>query len=721
MGDLSPDKKSGCGAMLLYGFRGRSFWPRRTQSASDLPLATSKTILKLPSSNSKRRRGGFDDSAVIDSYTLTESPPKLPDKPLVKAAPRNPKAYQNHQPRKPSDGGDGGALVVPSNTSTALTAKVVPTTKQIGQGRRVPKEAIGISGELEIMIADHQRSKGSSNLVRASSSNVYLFGHLGNIRQPGGGGANQQQPTSNSTADNVLEYLPKTARENANGRKTNGNNGGVMGNIVRRGSNEESQEQQKSLCRALSRRLDPEELKVIGNEEYKKGNFAEALALYDRAMVLDPDKAAYRSNKSAALTGMGRLLEAVFECREAIRIDPSYQRAHQRLATLYLRLGEPEKALNQYKQSGPEASFDDYAKVQQVQKHVNRCNEARRMKDWQTLLKESRSAISSGADSALQVLAMQAESLLKLQKHEDADNTLTHGPVFDMDDCNKFFGTTTYSYILQIRSQVDMAAGRFDDAVAAAQRATRLDSSNREVNAVVRRARAVSAARNGGNELFKASKFLEACAAYGEGLENDPLNSVLLCNRAACRSKLGQFEKAIEDCTTALNLRPSYSKARLRRADCYTKLERWEAAVQDYEKLKREMPADEEVGRALLEAQLQLKNRRAVESHVDIIVVTSDERFRHFVMSPGTSVGLFCNNSCDEQILQTMKHLCKRYPSVNFLKVDVEEQRSLAKSEGVVGSSAEPTIKIYRNGSRVKDIPCNDLELLESSVKYFIS
>ena len=113
---------------------------------------------------------------------------------------------------------------------------------------------------------------------------------------------------------------------------------------------------------------------------------------------------------------------------------------------------------------------------------------------------------------------------------------------------------------------------RLDEGVEAAQKAARLDPNNKEVAMVVRRTKGVIAARAKGNDLFKASKFSEACIAYGEGLDHDPFNSVLLCNRAACRAKLGQLEKAVEDCTMALNVRPSYSKARLRRADCNTKV-----------------------------------------------------------------------------------------------------------------------------------------------------
>jgi DnaJ family protein C protein 7 len=82
---------------------------------------------------------------------------------------------------------------------------------------------------------------------------------------------------------------------------------------------------------------DPEEVKKVGNEQYKKGNFAEALSLYDRAILLAPGHAPYHSNRAAALTALGRLPEAVRECEYAIKLNSLYLRAHQRLASLCLR------------------------------------------------------------------------------------------------------------------------------------------------------------------------------------------------------------------------------------------------------------------------------------------------------------------------------------------------------------------------------------------------
>ncbi|KAK7306006.1 hypothetical protein VNO77_43920 [Canavalia gladiata] len=574
MGENLPEKKPGCG--LITSVFGRyHIRSRRTVSAESSPIAN-KFGKSSNNKDSKRQRGSSVDATLIGTASTNSSSRCV-------SHPQNPTHVVNQRKQQH-----------PSETAMGRgsSSKVLPTQGYVKQGRKVPKEAVGISGELESMINDHQKSKGSSTFVRASSGNVMLFGNLGNLRKGG------------AVDHNAMDYY--VGGIGGNGGYTNQNH--VMGgNGVKEAK--PNKEQPGSLCRALSTRMDPEQLKIMGNEDYKNGRFAEALALYDAAIAIDPNKASYRSNRSAALAALGRLLEAAFECREAIRIEPHYHRAHHRLGNLYFRLGEADKALYHYKQAGAEADPDEIAKAKNLQVHLSKCAEARRLGNWNTLITETNNAISCGADSAPQIYALQAEALLKLCRHQDADKIISKCPNFDVDECTKFFGPIYNANFLVTRAHVDLAAGRFEDALEEAQKAVRLDSNNKQANKVMIKTRVVAGARARGNELFKANKFSEACIAYGEGLDHDPYNCVLLCNRATCRSKLGQFEKAVDDCTAAINLRPSYSKARLRRADTNAKLERWEASIQDYEILLRERPEEEEVKRALLEAQAQLKKR----------------------------------------------------------------------------------------------------------------
>ncbi|KAF8089307.1 hypothetical protein N665_0510s0020 [Sinapis alba] len=591
MGENAAERRSGCG-LLSVMFGRRALWSKKPSATDNGSQKSTSTAATATSNIQFTKSPGNDLKKPHDDLKVSAEPIQnnkiqnlnqnqrsvVPSKPSSNQYPNNHQlgAYENHhqQQQQRSSYNNNSSSVDPYR----------------GGQRKVPREAIGLSGELESMITDHQKSRGANGLVRASSSNVMLYGNLGNLNQSGPG--------------TTLGY-------------GNGGYGATRTNVAAAPATvttTKSQDQSGSLCRAISTRMDPETLKIMGNEDYKNGNFAEALALYDAAIAIDPNKAAYRSNKSAALTALGRILDAVFECREAIRIEPHYHRAHHRLGNLYLRLGEVEKSMYHFKHSGPEADPEDIVKAKAVQTHLNKCTEAKRLRDWNGLITETTNTITSGADAAPQVYALQAEALLKTHRHQEADDSLSRCPVFDVETSTRYYGPVGYAGFLVVRAQVHLASGRFDEAVEAIQRAGQLDGNNREVAMVSRRAQAVTEARFRGNELFKAGRFEEACAAYGEGLDHDPRNSVLLCNRAACRSKLGQFDKSVEDCTAAITVRPGYRKARLRRADCNTKMRKWELVVADYEVLKKESPEDEEVTRGLSEAQQQLMKRRGQDS-----------------------------------------------------------------------------------------------------------
>lgn len=313
---------------------------------------------------------------------------------------------------------------------------------------------------------------------------------------------------------------------------------------------------------------DPRTLEEMGNSKHSRGRFEEALVLHDRAIAIDPEEASYWINKAVTLARMGRLLEAMEHCKEAAKIDPSYLRTHHQLSTLYLRLGCPVKALHHRQLSGPFSSPRDFTKIHVLQSHLQKSTEARLRKDWNIVIREAMSAISAGADSAPQVVAAQAEALLNLQRHEEADMVLKAAATFDPN--GDLFDAPTTAYILAVEAQVNLALGRFDDAVTKVKMAVRVDPNNREAAKIAMKIHVTVSCRNRGNDLFQNSKFVEACAAYKEGLQLVTHNSVLYCNRAACRLKLGQHEEAVQDCNMALRLQPSYRKARLRRADCNT-------------------------------------------------------------------------------------------------------------------------------------------------------
>ncbi|KAK6940142.1 hypothetical protein RJ641_029673 [Dillenia turbinata] len=658
------DAEFGCGLGGI--FQCRSLWPRKSSLGAINNTAGKEH--ERDESKLKQRK------PLQNPKSLTEQEPKLHAKSTEKTALVHPKPPPNHESEPPR----------PSDARRSSTSSSTGSSQEFANKRRQQRNSAGSADELNKML-----------VIRSQS------GQMGNI--------SKVVTTTRSSMKNIGEEVSSNTPKRRNSILQSYSS---MGNIVRRANDEKRR----------SREMNAEVLKEMGNEEYKQGRFEEALSLYNQAIAIDPSKASYKSNKSAALTGLGRSMEAVFECREAVLIEPSYQRAHHRLATLYLRLGEAEKALYHYEQSGPQANSHDIAQAQALQAHILVCNEARKLKEWNILLKESAAAISSYADLAPKIHTLQGEALLRLHRHEEAYTTIMKTPNFDVNSCTKFFGPVGSAYLLMIRAQVYMSGGRFEDAVSAAQIAAKLDSSN-EVAMVLRKARAVALARSSGNQLFKESKFSAASTAYSEGLEHDAYNSVLLCNRAACRSKLAQYEKAIEDCSIALNVWPSYSKARLRRADCNAKMERWEASVHDYEMLIRETPGDEEVGRALFEARIQLRKQHGenIEDSKfgsNLVFVSSNERFRHYVTLPGMSVVLFCNRTKQNQGLQLMEQVCKRYPSVNFLTVEIEEHPYIAKLEGV---NSVPAFKIYKNGSIVKEIPGHQTELLENSVKLYSS
>merc|ERR1711971_1006887 len=117
-----------------------------------------------------------------------------------------------------------------------------------------------------------------------------------------------------------------------------------------------------------------------------------------------------------------------------------------------------------------------------------------------------------------------------------------------------------------------------------------------------------------GNELYLAGENVEAVQNYNQALDICPLSfkedrAILLSNKAAASLKMGQKEKAIEDCTEALELNPNYVKALLRRAQTYEDTDKPHEAMKDFEKILELDPGNKDARMAVLRLPEKIREK----------------------------------------------------------------------------------------------------------------
>jgi len=87
-----------------------------------------------------------------------------------------------------------------------------------------------------------------------------------------------------------------------------------------------------------------------------------------------------------------------------------------------------------------------------------------------------------------------------------------------------------------------------------------------------------------GNEAFKGGKFPEAMQHYNEAIKRSPKDPKLYRNRAACYTKLMEFNLALKDCDEAIKFDPNFVKAYLQKGTILIALKEHSKAMAAFSK-----------------------------------------------------------------------------------------------------------------------------------------
>ena len=235
----------------------------------------------------------------------------------------------------------------------------------------------------------------------------------------------------------------------------------------------------------------------LGNALLKKGNVDEAIAHYQRALQIRPYYAEARNNLGNALLKNGHVDEAISDYRRALQLKPDNAEAHNNLGEALLKKGKVDEAIAQF-QKALQIKPDNAAA------HYNLGN---------ALLQKG------GADEAI---AQFQKALQIIPDYADASYNLGNA-------------------LLQ--------KGDVDDAIACYQRALETDPNFAEAH------------NNLGNALFQRGRVDEAIAQFRQALQIEPGYAEASYNLGEALLKKGNADEAISLYQRALQTKPDYPAA----------------------------------------------------------------------------------------------------------------------------------------------------------------
>ncbi|XP_042483664.1 uncharacterized protein LOC122064035 isoform X2 [Macadamia integrifolia] len=376
-----------------------------------------------------------------------------------------------------------------------------------------------------------------------------------------------------------------------------------------------------------------EKWRLRGNQAYANGHSSIAEDYYTRGVnCISPNETSISclealvlcySNRAATRMALGRMREALEDCKTAAAIDSSFLKVQVRAANCHLALGEIEEAAKYFKiclQSGTSVCLDrklvieasnGLQKAQQVAQHIDRSIELlhqRKQSDAEKVLQIVAEGLSISPYSE-KLVEMKAEALFMLRKYEEVIQlceltldsaernsvTVSSGcQLVKMDSSISNKGTAERLWRVHYISKSYFYLGKLEEALDLLEKhkilrtAVEKSKTLESLMTLAATLHELLQHKAAGNEAFQSGRHSEAVEHYTAALscnvESRPFAAICICNRAAAYQMLGQITDAIADCSLAIALDGNYPKAISRRATLHERIRDYGQAVNDLER-----------------------------------------------------------------------------------------------------------------------------------------
>lgn len=302
---------------------------------------------------------------------------------------------------------------------------------------------------------------------------------------------------------------------------------------------------------------------------------------------------------------------ALEDAKVADELEPNSSKILLRLARIYTSLGHPQDALDVYAQIDPPVSAKDTQPATAMLQHIKQAEEQLRNGTSGSMvvhaLDQAEKGLGSGVDRPRRWKLMRGEAYLKMGNVNalgDAQNVAMGLLRTNNQDPDA----------LVLRGRALYGQGDNEKAIQHFRQALSCDPDFKEALKYMRMVQKLSRMKEEGNDHFKSGRTQPAVDVYTQALEIDPTNkltnSKLLLNRALCYMKQNKAELAIADSNRALELDPSYTKARKTRAKAYGENGDWEEAVRELKAVQEQHPEEPGIAKDVRNAELELKKSK---------------------------------------------------------------------------------------------------------------